>query len=86
MTNTEKKLAAHLLEEASCEYANHGCNDFDLSQFIPDLSERNALVLEIYGEDAADFREVKEGESDYRIPDWLIMSHLAMKLNKETHE
>jgi hypothetical protein len=50
MSPGERRLTAHLLRLASGQFSNHGCNDFDLVPFIPDPDERDALVLEAFGE------------------------------------
>lgn len=79
MTPAEKALAAKLLRMASDQFSNHGCNDFDLSKYITDPAERDALVLEacgeVYGEAA---------EPDYRIGDSVLMDLMAERLEADT--
>ncbi len=53
MTKTElreatRNLAAHLLDIASTECAHHGCNDFDLSNFL--TYEQQVAFVKAYGE------------------------------------
>ena len=43
MTVSERRLVSHLLGMAAEVYSNHGCNDFDLGEFMG-VDERRALV------------------------------------------
>jgi hypothetical protein len=76
----EKKLLAKLLDLASDEFGNHGCNDFDLQAegLLP------SEIAELHA-DMARFNktpsEVLEGRFTY---DWFLMSYLADKIRKES--
>jgi len=49
MTENEKKLAAELLDMASDEFSNHGCNDMDESVYEGwTLEERRKFVKEFW--------------------------------------
>ena len=81
MNKLEKKLAALLLEIAAEEFCNHGCNDFELKRFVPDLKQRRQLVKE-YHEWNGDPEEYDpEAKYEY-FPDFALMSYLADKLIK----
>lgn len=89
MTANEKKLAIVLLEMAGEEFSNHGCNDFELSQYIPDQAERDELVR-AYHEWNGDLKEMEEngwlkqtGERDYRLHDYAVMDFIAHRLESE---
>lgn len=74
----EKKLIAELLRLAADEFSNHGCNDFDLSH-LPD-KERQSLLRKI--------EEDNGTPEDYNpkhtlTADWVLMRHLAKKLDPE---
>jgi hypothetical protein len=85
MTPDEKKLAAILLRKASDQFSNHGCNDFDLVEFIPDRAERDALVLKYFewNGDPSEYYDASEdgdGSHDWRLMDWMLMDFLADRL------
>jgi hypothetical protein len=73
----ELKLIAQMLEMASSEFGNHGCNDFDLKAALPDDAERTELATSLTA-------WVSDGEStevDTRYAaDWLLMSYLRSRL------
>lgn len=81
MTNKEKLFVAALLDLASDEFANHGCND---------LSEELEALFTQEEWDAMN-KEYHEwnGDPEEFIPgiilsyDWLWMSWMAEKLRKE---
>ena len=78
MTTKEKELAAKMLELASEEFANHGCNDVEESVYEGwTLDERKQFVK--------DFWEWNGSPQDYdekclHLQDHAIMSFLAFKL------
>jgi hypothetical protein len=78
MTTDERKLTAALLRLAADEFANHTCGDFNLAQFIPDADERDALVVESYGELFGDGR----GDKDWRLDDSALMYLMADRLEE----
>lgn len=77
MTDSQKALTAFLLREAASTYANHGCNDFDLSQLIPDQAERDDLVRYFFEWNGSpeDYRD--SSAPDYRLTDWMLMHLMA---------
>jgi len=81
MTGEEKLLAAALLCMAADKFSNHGCNDFNLTEWIPSKETRDALVKSIYGEDEFQyFQPLKPDAADYRIGDYGLMYEMADKL------
>lgn len=49
MTDREKHLVAILLDIASNEFSNHGCNDMPENSFLNwTIEEKQALVKELY--------------------------------------
>lgn len=75
----EYELAAKLLDMASDEFSNHGCNDFEL----PNTPENYALVesMELWnvsesGEEPNEVNVSEDGQTIYTM-DWYIMSYLA---------
>lgn len=91
MTANEQKLAAHVLRMASNEFSNHGCNDFNLAQIVPDQAERDALVR-AYHEWNGDLEEMERygwleqaqpGSPDYRLMDFMVMDFMAARLDPE---
>jgi len=78
MTTKEKQLAAHMLELASDEFSNHGCNDVDASVYEGwTLQERQQFVKEYY-----EWNGDPENYSPtfLHIGDSSIMSFLSHKL------
>jgi hypothetical protein len=79
LTKAELALISQLLQEASDEFSNHGCNDFTL----PATEENKAIVAEMYRsclgkEDADEEMEELENEKDELfINDWMLMDYLA---------
>jgi hypothetical protein len=89
MDANQKKLAAKVLELASDTFSNHGCNDFNLTNLIPNPTERNELVRAYheYNGDLDDYDEYNVDATDlspdYRLMDWMIMGWLADILKAE---
>lgn len=82
MTKLEKKLAARLLDIASDQFSNHGCNDFDLKAVMPNVKDRRALAMSMH-EDNGDPEEFDPKCSYDNMPDWWLMSYLSQKLKRE---
>jgi hypothetical protein len=83
MPPSYKKMLLHFLEELGDHQSNAGCNDFDLSSFVPDVEERRAIMKafheyngdpECFEEDLADGKTFKYTE-DFCIvgllKDWI---------------
>jgi hypothetical protein len=90
MTANEKRLTAKVLRMASDQFSNHGCNDFDLSEVIPDKDERDSL-FRAYCEYNGDPSEYDEWDApaegaDYRMQDWMVMSFMAARLEREAND
>jgi hypothetical protein len=81
MTTSEKRLTAALLRLAADEFHNHGCNDFNLTEYISDADTRDVLVFDSFGEL---FGEGKgDDEPDYRLGDSWLMEAMAKRLEAE---
>lgn len=59
------KLIAALLEMASSQFANHGCNDFDITELVPNAEDRRELAR-LFHEYNGDPEEY-ESDSDYEV-------------------
>lgn len=70
------KLAGKLLEKASEEFSNHGCNDW---KFPVDwtVEERREIVKKMYEENGD---PENYDPKHLHVPDWWIMSFLADQL------
>jgi hypothetical protein len=44
LSPNDRKVLAHLLEMASDHFANHGCNDMELDEVLPDVDARRDLM------------------------------------------
>jgi hypothetical protein len=77
LTQIDIKLLIPLLEQAAREFSDHGCNDFDLDEFLTE-DERAAFIEEVNA--IPNF--AGEPQSNYRfsMPDWLVMKALVRKL------
>ena len=89
MTTAERRLTAAVLRLASEQFSNHGCNDFDLTELVPDQDERDALVR-AYHKWNGDLAEMEEngwleqsGSPDYRLMDFMVMDFMAARLEEE---
>ncbi len=78
MTIEEKRLTIVLLQMAGKEFSNHGCGDFDLSEYIVDPNDRDSIVFEAYGELFG-----SNDSPDYRVQDWALMYTMADRLQDE---
>jgi hypothetical protein len=76
----EMLLAAQLLEMASSEFANHGCNDFE----IPMTEENVVLIQEAQQADCGippeHQTQFDPKKSVVTTHDWLMMNVLAQRL------
>lgn len=70
------KLAGELLELASDEFANHGCNDWEFPTHWT-LKEKQELVKAMH--DANGTPEEYDPKR-LQVPDWWVMSFLAKRL------
>ena len=83
MTPGERKIAAKLLRMAADEFSSHGCNDFDLTEVIPDQAERDALVRAYHGWNGDPEEYYEAGSRDYRLMDWMLMDFMAALMEEE---
>lgn len=86
MTPSELRLASTLLEMASEEFSNHGCNDFAWPDWFP-VEERASLVFAMEIANSGDASQAGEMVQDYAQgkyapPDWWLMSYLAKRLSQ----
>lgn len=79
MDKLHAKLAADLLESASEEFSNHGCNDYPLENTPENRAFYEKMMKECSGEEIT----VAPGKDKIYAQDWLIMSYLARLLKKE---
>jgi hypothetical protein len=85
MDKKKLALAAELLEEASNEFSNHGCNDFQLEN----TDENWQLIC-----DMEDWNRTSAEDRSPRPPlnrpiytmDWYVMSYLAAFLKAKSNE
>jgi hypothetical protein len=84
VTNTEKRLAAEVLELASDSFSNHGCNDFILADTPGNREFVRAMNVGsgIEGEDA----EPNPHNGKLYVQDWMVMSYCARLLKQESRE
>lgn len=82
MSPAEKRLTAALLRLAADQFANHGCNDFDMAPFFPNKDKRDALFVEVTGE----LYDGAVGDEDYRLSDSELMDLMADHLEREANE
>jgi len=85
MTDNEMVLAARLLRTAADEFANHGCNDFDVES-----TEENAEIWReikrACGDNPDDYDVQPEDEETICFDDWCLMRYLARKLDEEANK
>jgi hypothetical protein len=74
------KLCGQLLRQASEEFSNHGCNDWN---FPPDwtLEERQEFVKAMHEDNGSP----EEYDPEHlHVPDWWVMSFLAGYVEKNS--
>ena len=86
MRPQEKKLIAALLEMASREFSNHGCNDLpkELREFL--TKEEWVDLDKVWHERNGDPQEHNPENPDIMWADWLLMSHFAHILKEEAEQ
>jgi hypothetical protein len=81
MNTKEKKLASSMLDMASYEFGNHGCNDVNDSVYKDwTLEERRQFIKEFH-EYNGDIEEYNE--NILHLPDFAIMRFLSYKLKND---
>ena len=80
MNLKERELAAQMLDAASDEYSDHGCNDWN---FPSDWTHEERLTF------VKDYHDFNGNPGDFlpthlHLPDFAVMSFLAHKLRMET--
>lgn len=81
LSKTDLKLIIHFLSEAADEYSNHGCNDFNLDDYIS-KEERENFISEINSLPLFD----EPLENTKWTMDWMVMIVLAEKCKKLLEE
>ena len=75
-----KELIAELLEAAADRFSNHGCNDFYLTDALPNQDDRHELAKAVFDEDDPD---QYDSNNDYEVmKDYELMSFFADKIRK----
>jgi hypothetical protein len=77
LSEGEQEILLELVETASEQLSNNGCNDFDLSRYLS-KAEIFALVLEyhVFNGDSATFDADRDGLD---VPDFALISFLTKK-------
>ncbi len=82
LTPNNRKLISALLELASDQFSNHGCNDFDLAAILPNVEDRRELMRK-YHEHNGDPEEF-DPEWDYEyVQDDALMGYFSVMLAEE---
>lgn len=85
LTPARLKLAARFLEMAADEFGNHGCNDFNLAEVMPDVRARRAL-MKLYRKRNGDPEEYDaNGSYEYEM-DFCLMRLMAWLLDAAAKE
>jgi hypothetical protein len=75
-------LIAEVLEVAANQFMNHGCNEFDLTDYLPARADQHKLAKTMFDED--DPNEYNP-ETDYSVMhDYRLMQFFADKIRKLT--
>src|SRR2546429_9257827 len=89
LTDAEARLLVELLDLASDNFSNHGCNDFDLTKSVPDLEDRRALMKSYndYNGSPEDFEDDDLHGSQYELDnDAALMGYLADRVREQVKE
>jgi hypothetical protein len=80
----ERRLIAVLLNMASDEFGNHGCNDFDLSAIV--TPEQGKALMRAYHEWNGDPEEHQDDEYSGYEYDYAMMGFMAHRIYPEGEE
>jgi hypothetical protein len=81
LSNEQLTILAELLDIASDEFCNHGCNDFD----IKNTPENVEMIKHMYGEDEAE--DFLEGQgNEICTNDWMLMDYFKRKIEAEINK
>ncbi|BAZ18532.1 hypothetical protein NIES4071_104170 (plasmid) [Calothrix sp. NIES-4071] len=76
-------LVANLLKMASEEYANRSCNDYDLSEILPNIEDKHQLAKSMEEENGSP--EEFDPNQDYNtVNDSWLFGYFASLFNTET--
>lgn len=80
MTPNERKLVAALLDLASDRFANHGCNDFPIGEYLskPERVALNKAMHEANGD--PEEHDPEEAAGSVWAADWWLMAYFADKI------
>jgi hypothetical protein len=78
LTEGEHRALTDLVESASNQLSNNGCDDFDLSEYL-DNDEVNAVVSQYHAWNG-DPHEYDPGKNNrLAVPDWALLKFLVHK-------
>ena len=86
MENKYKRLAVEMLMDYASELSNHGCNDFDLKEFLPELEDRKMFIRNYHewNGDPEEYELMKDSDNNFdSFYDFAMASYLARELEKE---
>lgn len=78
LTAKERKLICDLLEMASAEFSNHGCNDIEQDMWEGWTIEERKQFVKSYYEYNGDLNEYDENHLE--LADWELMNYMVHKL------
>jgi hypothetical protein len=74
----EQKILLELVEVASQQLSNNGCNDFDLSEHLSEAEvDKLAQEYHAYNGDPGEFRP--DEDNSLAVPDFALISYLTKK-------
>lgn len=85
LSPAELKLVAKLLDIASNEFSNHGCNDFKADRdgdLTPDETAEIAARLNAHPKFGDPNEEHGHGSNGYFV-DWMLMRYLALRITEK---
>lgn len=82
MTLKETKILDELIERASDEMSNHGCNDFDLGEYLT-KREINDLVKDYHKWNGDPEEYDAKLDNRYALPDWALLKFLYQRLKQK---
>ena len=86
LPDAEARLLIELLELASDNFSNHGCNDFSLLKSVPDLEDRRKLMKSYndYNGSPEDFEDDEARGCQYKFDnDSALMSYLSTRIEEQ---
>jgi len=84
LTREKLLLASKLLDLAAEQFSNHGCNEFDLLEQVPELAKKLKPLVDAHHLETCE--GFKAFYDQYIYADWMLMNWLSDELKAAASE